>query len=121
MLDTYTMTGGAHGNANKISLLFDPLTGNKLSLNNVIKDVPGFTALAETDFRENLKIPADKSINSTMFTFTDDKFALPGNIFFMKDSLLLHYNPYEIGPYAIGVTEVTIPYTAAQPYMAVQP
>ena len=84
MLDTYTMTGGAHGNANKISLLFDPATGNKLSLNDVIKDQPGFTALAETTFRKKLDIPGDKSINSTMFTFTDDKFALPGNIFFYE-------------------------------------
>lgn len=121
MLDTYTMTGGAHGNANKISLLFDPATGNKLSLNDVLKDTAGFTALAETAFRKKLDIPAGKSINATMFTFTNNKFALPGNIFFMNDSLLLHYNPYEIGPYAIGVTEVTIPYTAAQPFMAVEP
>lgn len=121
MLDTYTMTGGAHGNANRISLLFDPATGNKLSLNDVIKDTSGFTALAETTFRKKLDIPAGKSINSTMFTFTDDKFALPGNIFFMNDSLLLHYNPYEIGPYAIGVTEVSIPYSEAQAYMATQP
>lgn len=121
MLDTYTMTGGAHGNANKISLLFAPATGNKLSLNDVIKDTSGFTALAETTFRKKLDIPAGKSINSTIFTFTDDRFALPGNIFFINDSLLLHYNPYEIGPYAIGVTEVTIPYAQAQAYMAMQP
>jgi len=121
MLDTYTMTGGAHGNSNMISLLFDPATGNKLSLNDVIKDEPGFTALAETTFRQKLEIPAGTSINSTIFTFTDDAFALPGNIFFMKDSLLLHYNPYEIGPYAIGTTEITIPYSKAQAYLAVQP
>ncbi len=119
-LETYTNTGGAHGNSNVVSLLFDPATGNTYSLKEVINDVPALTALAEKKFREVFKIPADQSINATMFTFENDRFELPQNIFFTKEGLILHYNPYEIAPYAVGANEITLPYTAVKQYLSVQ-
>jgi hypothetical protein len=120
-LETYTMTGGAHPNTNTFSLLFDPATGNQLLLNDVIKNVPALTVFAEKNFREEFKIPVNASINSTMFTFENDKFVLPQNIFFNNDGLLLHYNPYEIGPYVIGAQELKLPYAEIKNYLAVQP
>jgi hypothetical protein len=101
-LETFVFTGGAHPNTNTFSLLFDPVTGNKLSIVNLVTNLHTLTRLAEVKFRKQYKIPANASINSTGFTFDDKRFILPRNIFFNSDGLLLHYNAYDVGPYVMG-------------------
>lgn len=119
-LETFTFTGGAHPNSNTYSLLFNAGTGKKLARENVIRDVPGLTAVAEKKFREQLKIPAGTPINSTIYTFDDNKFVLPENIFFTDSGLQLYYNAYEIAPYYVGATIITLPYADAEQYLAVK-
>ena len=120
-LETFVFTGGAHPNTNTYSLLFNAVTGNKLVLTDIIKDIPGLTTAAEKKFREQLKIPANAPVNSTIYTFDNNKFALPKNIFFTDSGLVLHYNAYEIAPYYIGATIVTLPYADVQQYLAIKP
>jgi len=110
-LDSYIITGGAHGNSNMTSLFFDPKSGKELSIQDIVKDTMALTNIAEKKFREKFDIPADKSINSTGLMFVDDKFTLPQNIFVTKDGLLLYYNPYEIAAYAEGAKELLIQYS----------
>lgn len=117
-LDSYIMTGGAHGNSNMTSLLFDPTNGNELSIKDIIKDTTAFSQLAEKKFREKYNIAAEKPINSTGLMFPDDKFILPQSIFVIKDGLLLYYNPYEIAAYAEGSKEVLIPYGEIKDYIS---
>jgi len=116
-IETFVFTGGAHPNTNTVSLLFDAATGNKLTLNDVIKDIPGLTTIAEKKFREQLKIPTNAPVNSTVYTFNDNRFVLPENIFFTDNGLVLHYNAYEIAPYYVGATIVTLPYADVQQYL----
>lgn len=120
-LEAFTFMGGAHPNTNTYSLLFNAKTGKKLGLEDVIKDIPGFTAAAEKKFRQQLKIPAGTPINSTVYTFDDNKFILPENIFFTDSGLRLYYNAYEIAPYYVGATIVTLPYADIEQYLAVKP
>lgn len=107
-IDSYTFTGGAHGNTIAVSKLFDPKSGKSLELKDIVKDIPAFTKIAESNFRKTFEIPADAAITSTGFWFENDTFALPQNIFFTEHDIVLHYNQYEIAPYAEGSKEVRI-------------
>jgi hypothetical protein len=120
-LEAFTFTGGAHPNSNTYSLLFNAETGKKLAQEDVIKNIPGLTAEAERKFREQLKIPAGTPVNSTIYTFDNNKFVLPENIFFTDSGLQLYYNAYEIAPYYVGATIVTLPYPDVEQYLAVKP
>lgn len=107
-IDTYIFTGGAHGNTITASKLFDPKTGKSLELKDIVKDIPAFTKIAESNFRKTFEIPTDATITSTGYWFENDTFALPLNIFFTEHDVVLHYNQYEIAPYAEGSKEVRI-------------
>lgn len=107
-IDAYTFTGGAHGNTIATSKLFDPKSGKNLEIKDIIKDIPAFTKIAESKFRETFEIPTDATITSTGFWFENDTFALPLNIFFTEHDVVLHYNQYEIASYAEGSKEVRI-------------
>ncbi|MDU1892912.1 MAG: DUF3298 domain-containing protein [Dysgonomonas sp.] len=113
-LNSYLMTGGAHGNRYTTSLLFDPKSGKEIQLADIIKDTTSLTSMAEKAFRGKYNIPDDKSINSTGLMFPDDKFILPQNIFVSKDGLKLFYNTYEVAAYVEGTKEIDIPYDSIE-------
>lgn len=120
-LNNYMFTGGAHGYSGDRSLIFNPETGKRLKNSDIFTDPKAFTAFAEKKFRQKFKIPADKSINATGFSFTEGKYALPQEIFFKENGLLLLYNSYEIAAYAEGSKDVLIPYSEAKPFLKIQP
>ncbi|RZJ75302.1 MAG: DUF3298/DUF4163 domain-containing protein [Flavobacterium sp.] len=113
----YTFTGGAHGYSGDRSLLFNAKTGRTLAYADIFKDQNAFKAFAEKKFRAKFKIPAGKGINATGLMFENETFALPQNIFFTKDGLLLYYNAYEIASYAEQQKELVIPYTEADAFL----
>ncbi len=116
-MEHYTYTGGAHGYAGNRSLLFDPQTGKSLTYEDIFTNAKEFTDYAEQKFREKFKIPANRSINATGLLFEDEVYALPLNIFFKEDGLLLYYNAYEIASYAEQQKELLIPYSEADKYL----
>jgi len=116
-LNNYTFTGGAHGYAGDRSLLFNAKTGRSLQYSDIFKDEKAFTSFAEKKFRAKYKIPAGKPINATGLMFEENKFALPQNIFFKENGLLLFYNAYEVAAYAEQQKEVLIPYSEADAYL----
>ncbi|OYQ36641.1 hypothetical protein CHU92_09610 [Flavobacterium cyanobacteriorum] len=120
LIKSYMFTGGAHGYGAERSLLFDATTGRSLTNEDIFTDIKGVTAFAEKKFREKFKVPAGKNINATGFMFEGDKFALPQNIFFTKEGLLLYYNPYEIASYAEQQKELLLPYDEVGIYLKVK-
>lgn len=98
--NTDMFTGGAHGYRSTNYLNFDPKTGNKLTSTDLFNSE--FIDFVEKDFRNKQNIPAEKNINSTGMFFENDEFHLPANIGFTEDEVILHYNAYEIAPYASG-------------------
>ncbi|MFL9845441.1 DUF3298 and DUF4163 domain-containing protein [Flavobacterium rhizosphaerae] len=119
-LKNYMFTGGAHGYEGLRSLLFSPKTGHSLTYDDIFKDKAGFKSLAEKMFRKKYNIAPTKNINSTGLFFEGDTFALPLNIFFREDGLLLYYNPVEVGSFADGSKELLIPYSQAKPYISIK-
>ncbi len=99
--------GGAHPNSMVSFLNFDPKSGESLRLDRLISNEPELFALAEKKFREFHEVLEGVNLED------DGRFFLPESGFFLakamgfKDNKFwVIYVPYEIGPYAMGYTEL---------------
>ena len=106
-LSSYSNTGGAHGNTNVTFYNFDKATSKLIEVNSMLTDKQAFKVLAEHYFKENVNRNDEFAYEDYFF---DEGFQLPANIGFNEEGLILFYNTYEIAPYAMGITEFTIPY-----------
>lgn len=116
--DFYLYTGGAHGYGGVRFLNFDASTGKLLQAKDLVSDMQGFTDFVEHAFRQQYEIPEDANINSKGFFFEDDKFALPQNIAFTQDAVILIYNPYEAASYAEGQLRFMFPKKTVEKWLA---
>ncbi len=103
-------TGGAHSNSFNILASFDPGTGRRLQLADLL--VPGFEPrlreAAERRFREVREIPEGQTLTEAGFWFEDDVFTLNGNFAVADSGLAFHFDPYEVAPYAWGPTDFVV-------------
>lgn len=106
-------TGGAHPNRNVDYLNFRPSTGDRVSLADILKagSEPQLTQIAEKRFRQMKGLSANADLNESGFQFEKNQFFLNNNYSIGRDSLKFYYNNYEIAPYAVGPTELVIPYS----------
>lgn len=112
-VDSYTFTGGAHGNSVITLLNFDPETGNLYTQDDILIKSSGLMDLAEQYFKKESALKNNKSED---YFFGDD-FKLPENIGFNEEGVIFLYNTYEIASYAQGITEFTIPYAEIYDYL----
>ena len=94
-------TGGAHPYGDKISLTYDTKTGQELKLTDILKKSKEETNQFVIDkFNEEY---AD-------YELWDLEEEAPDVSFFLNDdSLVIYFQQYQIGPYAMGFPEVVIP------------
>lgn len=113
----YKYVGGAHGYGTVAYGNFDMDTGKHISRARLFKDMDGFTSLAEQRFRKAYNISDEDNINADRFWFENDTFYVPESVGFVNDSIVLHYNPYEIASYADGPIEVRIGLKEAKEFL----
>lgn len=116
-VSSYLDTGGAHGNSHVTFLNFDKTTGQRLTEDDILKDKEGFKKLAFPYFEKATKPLSDEETIEDPFFGAG--FQLPETIGFGEKGIILLYNVYEIASYAQGVTEFSIPYDTAKPYLKV--
>jgi hypothetical protein len=99
--------GGAHPNHGKSYMNFDVSTGDYLSSDRLILDEAGLLALAQQKFRQFHHVKEGLCLEE------DGRFFLPETGFFLANAMGFQegkfwvvYIPYEIGPYAMGYTEL---------------
>lgn len=111
VIETYAYTGGAHPNSFRQYLNFDKIENQVLDNESLILDKPELLHLVESKFREIYEIEEKVSLMETgmFFLEKDSLFFLPAAIGFEMDSVVFYYNPYEIGPYVMGGTEIKFP------------
>ncbi len=107
-IDSYTFTGGAHGNSVITLLNFNPKTGALYSFDDIFNNPTKVAELAETYLEKELNISKNQNTDDYFF---DEFFKMPENIGFSDEGIIFLYNTYEIAAYAQGVTEFTIPYS----------
>lgn len=115
-IDRYVYMGGAHGLNNRLYFNFDLATGKQITENDIF--LPNYkTVLAELIKKRIVEESKDvKNDNTEAITNLEDTdywidSILPNSNFYITDESINYvFNPYEIGPYYLGQTDVTLPF-----------
>jgi hypothetical protein len=111
VFDSFSFTGGAHPNSFRIYLNYDKHVGVEITNSELILDEKALLAKTELAFRKYHEVKDGMSLkdDGRFFLNEKDEFFLPVAIGYEGDFLVLYYNPYEIGPYVMGPTEIKLP------------
>ena len=101
-------TGGAHGFRTTTYTNYNPNTGEKLKLTDIVNDVDKLRLIARDTFIEENDLDPSESLNTQGFWFLDDIFALNNNFKISSEGLTFFYNQYEIAPYSQGPIVINI-------------
>jgi len=108
----YHFTGGAHGMSGIYFANFNSQDGKRLTLSDLL--VSGFekelNRIADKLFRKDKDLSPDANLDEAGFWFEGNKFSLNGNFGIKNHGLVFYFNSYEIAPYAMGPTEIIVPY-----------
>jgi len=104
---SYEYSGGAHGIFNTSHIVIDKRHIKRLVLTDIISDTAQLTALMDKYFRRQYKVEPDISLID--FGLFVSSIHPNDNFFFTKGCIGFTYNPYEIGPYAMGEAIIYIP------------
>lgn len=104
-LSVYAFTGGAHGNSSIVTANIDNRTMQVLTLDDIVK--PGrlnaFWNVVRKEHRQWAKVNIDGDLSTWPFVTTE--------MFLLRPKAIeLQYDPYAIGPYAVGAPRLRIPY-----------
>ena len=103
--------GGAHSIKQKQATNFERATGKPVGLDDVF--VPGYRKRLEDKLLSLLKQKAGaadvRSLREKGYLYSSDMYA-SDNFLLGSDGITFIYNPYEIAPYELGMTELTVDY-----------
>ena len=113
LLNTDIYTGGAHPLNDIYILSFNPETGKKVIISDILKNEKALKSLIVKEFRRKRNL--SDTVNLTDEGFYSNEWPLPRNFALLSQGLYIVYNAYEIGPYVLGSTELLIPIDAIKP------
>ena len=104
--------GGVHPNTLTLYLNFDMKTGQILHLEDILIEnyQKPLLQAGEKAFKKAMGIAPETPIHKTQYEFKNGNFFLPRNFAITRTGLFFCYNPYDIGPYALGTLEFEIPF-----------
>lgn len=115
-----TYSGGAHGNYGTWGYNFDAQTGIKLSIADIVNDFSEFTTAAN----EYLFAELEKGYGEGLwkdYKETIKAMWKENDYWYFNDSgITIIFNPYEVGPYAMGDVMITLPYDVFEAYIEEQ-
>lgn len=98
----YSNTGGAHPNYFTELINFNKTTGEQIKADQILKDRQKLSPILEQQAKIKYGIAADQSLKDIGLYYEGSAFPVNDNIGILKDSIILEYNPYEVGPYVLG-------------------
>lgn len=115
-------TGGAHGNYAYAGETYDVKTGKLLRLADIIKDVEGFYPLATDYIVDALYAEYEDALFSDYGNWVAESISPENepNWYLTGSGIVISFSPYEVGPYAMGAPEITLPYEIFGEYMQEQ-
>ncbi|MCC5938562.1 MAG: DUF4163 domain-containing protein [Lunatimonas sp.] len=108
---TFYFTGGAHPNSTHVLLTFDLDHGGiRLKNEDLILDREALAIRGMEAFRVHHDVQEGVSLEEDgRFFLENGTFFLPQAMGYSEGDFVLLFNPYEIGPYVMGITEIGIP------------
>ncbi|MBZ0199129.1 MAG: DUF3298 and DUF4163 domain-containing protein, partial [Ignavibacteriaceae bacterium] len=108
----YVFEGGAHGNYFYNYSNFDLKTGNQIQYADIFREdhKAELNNVGEKIFRERFKVDPNQSLAEQGWFGFENGFYVSDNFAICKGGLLIRYNPYEAGAYALGAPSIFIPY-----------
>lgn len=117
-IDTYS--GGAHPNSTVllISISKDDFS-NELMLEEVIDSLkyPEFLRQLKSDFFKTRQLDEQIPVNDQGFWFESGDVEPTENFCFTSEGIRFYYNNYEIAPYVLGATDVTLSWNKLKPFL----
>lgn len=107
-VDSESFTGGAHPNSGSSFFVFDKKSKKELRTADLISDTTQFKILLEQEFRKQKDMAESQKLADEGFYLNDGDFLLNNNIGLTDNSVIVHFNPYEIAPYSLGATTLEI-------------
>lgn len=112
LIEEFGSTGGAHPFNGSRFIVLNLADGNQVTLDDLMN--PGYEAAlnveGEQAFREARQLAEHSSLEEDGFNFANNAFVLNDNYGVNKEGLSFIFNSYEVAPYVMGPTELTIPY-----------
>ncbi len=113
----YLSTGGAHPNTTELFLTFDVVTGNIVTLRDVIPadQLMAFEVKEKQWLVDNMSDQLFEELTSEFMAFIaaptqeqTDRYVDDAMVYLTSSDIVTFYNPYTIAPYTVGPIEVTI-------------
>ncbi|MBD8491196.1 DUF3298 and DUF4163 domain-containing protein [Echinicola sp. CAU 1574] len=103
-----SFTGGAHPNHSVMFLNFDLINKKLLKEEDLVLDKQELLELSEKKFKEyhDVEVEINLKDDGRFFLDENEQFFLPAAIGYEGEDFVMIYNSYEIGPYAMGQTEL---------------
>ena len=104
--------GGAHPNSYKSTIIFNPIDGNRVTLDDILK--PGYkealTTLLTAKLFEQNNVRSIQEAQDAGFFIYEPGVPIPSNYTFGNNGITFIYNTYEIASYASGEINLTLTY-----------
>jgi len=113
----YIYEGGAHGLTTKRYYVIDIDSRRLLKIDDLFHNFQGeaIRNVIYQKLREYSKLSQNQPLSQGIF-FSDEP-ELTFNFFVTQEGLGLHWDPYEIAPYAVGSVEIIVPWRNIRPLM----
>lgn len=110
-VDKYQFTGGAHGFTTKVAFNYDLKTGKRIGYEDIFKNCPNYKDIIVDEIIKQIKRNPEYYFDDAIDTvknFDPDK----QPFYITKKGIVVYYGLYEIAPYASGIREFLIPFSA---------
>ena len=111
--------GGIHGDYAYYGTTFDTMTGEELKIQDIVTDMPSFRRQATKDIdkylQENYSDGLFEDYQDTVEQIWESEDGF--NWYLNESGIMVIFNPYAVGPYAMGSVTVPLPYSAYASYL----
>lgn len=111
--------GGVHGDYAYYGTTFDTMTGEELKIQDIVADMPSFRHQVTKDIdkylQENYSDGLFEDYQDTVEQIWESEDGF--NWYLNESGIMVIFNPYAVGPYAMGSVTVPLPYSAYASYL----
>ena len=115
LVSYYSFRGGAHGIQTLSNIVFDAKTGEQVHEADLF--TPGYEAPVAQLLRLAVKSAMEEEDPELMQLVNLEQVVPNGNFSVHEDGVEWLFQPYEVGPYALGIVSATLSWDELKPFM----